>query len=72
MGLGGRLLFQIVPEAKSGKNRVHLDVRVGPEASAAKIEQLTGLGATVIGKGEQGGHGWVVLTDPEGNEFCVA
>ncbi|MBA3369715.1 MAG: VOC family protein [Geodermatophilaceae bacterium] len=72
MGRGGRLLFQIVPEPKSGKNRVHLDVRVGADASAAKIEQLTGLGATVIGKGEQGGHGWVVLSDPEGNEFCVA
>lgn len=61
-----------MPEPKSGKNRVHLDVRVGADASAAKIEQLTRLDAAVIGKGEQGGHGWVVLSDPEGNEFCVA
>lgn len=72
IGQGGRLLFQIVPEAKSTKNRVHLDVRVGAAAQGGKVEELTGLGATVIGKGEQGGHGWVVLADPEGNEFCVA
>lgn len=72
MGQGGRLLFQIVPESKSGKNRVHLDVRVGPDANAAKVAQLTSSGATVIGEGEQGGHRWVVLADPEGNEFCVA
>lgn len=71
MGQGGRLLFQIVPEAKSVKNRVHLDVRSGAGRDQ-KVEQLTGLGATVIGKGEQGGHSWVVLADPEGNEFCVS
>ena len=64
MGQGGRLLFQVVPESKTAKNRVHLDVRVGA-ASAAKIKQLTGLGATVIGEGEQGGRTWVVLVDPE-------
>ena len=72
IGQGGRLLFQIVPEAKSVKNRVHLDVRVGEAAQAGKVDQLTLLGASVIGKGEQGGRGWVVLADPEGNEFCVA
>jgi len=71
MGQGGRLLFQIVPEPKTAKNRVHLDVRVGEDASAEKIQQLTDLGATVTGKGEQGGRGWTVLADPEGNEFCV-
>lgn len=72
VGQGGRLLFQIVPESKTAKNRVHLDVRVGHETSADKIEELTGLGATVIGEGQQGGSSWVVLADPEGNEFCVA
>ncbi|MGI8625451.1 MAG: VOC family protein [Geodermatophilaceae bacterium] len=71
MGSGGRLLFQVVPESKTAKNRVHLDIRAGADSSASKIEQLTGLGATVIGTGEQGGRGWVVLADPEGNEFCV-
>lgn len=71
MGQGGRLLIQVVPEAKSAKNRVHLDVRVGSEAAADKIEVLTGLGARIIGDGEQGGNTWVVLADPEGNEFCV-
>lgn len=72
VGKGGRLLFQIVPEFKTAKNRVHLDVRVGRDVRADKIDQLTGLGATVIGEGRQGGHMWVVLCDPEGNEFCVA
>lgn len=72
MGQGGRLLFQIVPESKSVKNRVHLDVRVGAEAREQKVNQLTSLGARVIGDGEQGDHKWLVLADPEGNEFCVS
>lgn len=67
-----RLLFQPVPEAKVAKNRVHLDVQVGPEARDATVERLVTNGATRIGAGTQGPHSWVVLVDPEGNEFCVA
>jgi hypothetical protein len=67
MGLGGRLLFQVVPEAKTVKNRVHLDLNVGSEARAAYLEALVNLGATLVGEHDH----WVTLTDPEGNEFDV-
>lgn len=62
------LLFVPVPEAKTVKNRLHLDFR--PDDQAAEVERLLGLGATRadVGQGEQP---WVVLADPEGNEFCV-
>lgn len=62
--------FEKVPESKSAKNRLHLDL-VNPDAGA--VEDLIRLGATVIGEHSLGGsHGWTVLQDPEGNEFCVA
>jgi hypothetical protein len=67
-----RVLFQLVPEAKSVKNRVHLDLRVGAEDGEAVVERLTARGATVLHRGEQGPHHWVTMADPEGNEFCVA
>ncbi|WP_155373396.1 VOC family protein [Catellatospora vulcania] len=62
------LIFVPVPEAKTGKNRLHLDFR--PDDRDAEVDRLLALGATRadIGQGEQ--H-WVVLADPEGNEFCV-
>ncbi|MFD9124803.1 VOC family protein [Kitasatospora sp. NPDC059571] len=62
------LLFLRVPEAKAGKNRLHLDFR--PDDQAAEVDRLIVLGArrADIGQGEQS---WVVLADPEGNEFCV-
>ncbi len=62
------LLFASVPEAKSMKNRLHLDFR--PDDRDAEVRRLVDLGATHtdIGQGEQT---WVVLADPEGNEFCV-
>lgn len=62
------LLFVRVPEAKSVKNRLHLDFR--PDDRDAEVQRLLALGATraEVGQGEQS---WVVLTDPEGNEFCV-
>ncbi|MET9387802.1 VOC family protein [Streptomyces sp. NPDC002928] len=62
------LLFVPVPEAKSVKNRLHLDFR--PEDQRAEVERLLSLGArhADVGQGEQP---WVSLTDPEGNEFCV-
>jgi len=66
-----RILFQQVPEAKTGKNRVHLDLRLGDEDPEALREKLTGRGATVLHSGRQGPHTWVTMADPEGNEFCV-
>ena len=60
-----------VPERKTGKNRVHLDLATtSPEHQAAEVERLCGLGATRADIG-QGDVAWVVLADPEGNEFCV-
>ncbi len=67
-----RLLFQQVPEAKVAKNRVHLDLHVGAERRDAKVADLVERGATRIGEASQGPHSWIVLADPEGNEFCVA
>jgi hypothetical protein len=62
------LLFAQVPEGKIVKNRLHLDFR--PEDRDAEVARLLDLGATHadVGQGEQS---WVVLADPEGNEFCV-
>jgi hypothetical protein len=67
-----RVLFQQVPEPKTGKNRLHLDVRIGPERQEAEVTRLLGLGATELWRSSQGPHSWVTMADPEGNEFCVA
>ena len=66
-----RVLFQAVPEKKTVKNRVHLDIRVGAERREAEVARLLGLGATELWRGAQGPFEWVTLADPEGNEFCV-
>ncbi|MFB6711633.1 VOC family protein [Streptomyces sp. NPDC056358] len=70
-GLGRRLLFQRVPEAKTVKNRLHLDVHAGPGRREAEVKRLEALGSTVLHEVEQPGGTWTVLADPEGNEFCV-
>lgn len=67
-----RLLFQTVPEPKTVKNRMHLDIAVGPDEREAKVEALVAAGATRLWDGEQGPHMWVTMADPEGNEFCVS
>lgn len=65
------LIFIPVPEAKTVKNRVHLDLASASfDAQAAQVERLLGLGATRIDIG-QGDVPWVVMADPDGNEFCV-
>ena len=71
-GMGRRILFQAVPETKTVKNRVHLDLLVGPEDHDGEVDRLVGLGATVVGvhDGEEGR--WTLLVDPEGNEFDVS
>ena len=66
-----RILFQLVSEPKTVKNRVHLDVRPTTPDLAALRDELVARGATVVGGGRQGPHEWVTLADPEGNEFCV-
>ena len=75
-GVRPRLLFQKVPEGKSAKNRVHLDVNVGaPDHDRprvdAHVERLVSVGATLVADREERGERWVVMQDPEGNEFCV-
>lgn len=67
-GLLPDLLFLKVPEEKSGKNRLHFDLR--PDDQDAEVARLESLGATRIDIG-QGVTRWVVMADPEGNEFCV-
>jgi hypothetical protein len=62
------LLFVRVPEEKTTKNRLHLDLR--PDDRDTEVQRLLALGATRA-EMEQGEQSWVVLTDPEGNEFCV-
>jgi hypothetical protein len=66
-----RVLFQLVPEGKTVKNRVHLDVWVGDDAKGA-VARLTERGATLLHEGQQGPHHWFTMADPEGNEFCVS
>jgi hypothetical protein len=70
-GPRNRVLFQQVPEAKTVKNRWHLDVRVGADDVQQQVAGLVARGATFLHEGQQGPHTWVTMTDPEGNEFCV-
>ena len=68
---GPNLLFQVVPEAKTIKNRVHVCLEPdGPRDET--VERLLGIGATMlVDLRNADGTGWAVLADPEGNEFCV-
>src|SRR5262249_19494459 len=68
-GVAPDLLFLRVPEKKAVKNRVHLDLR--PADQAAEVARLDGLGARPADRGEGTEASWVVLADPDGNEFCV-
>ena len=81
-GQGPRLFFQQVPEGKTAKNRVHLDVRAAPglqgeermAALEAECDRLVALGATRLERFEPEppmGAGHIVMADPEGNEFCL-
>jgi len=81
-GRGPRLFFQKVPEPKTTKNRVHLDVRAAPgvqgearmAALEAESERLVALGATRVRRHEPEpllSDGFIVMADPEGNEFCL-
>ncbi|MBX9396225.1 hypothetical protein K4749_22155 [Streptomyces sp. TRM72054] len=70
-GLGRRVLFQRVPEPKTGKNRLHLDLHPAEGRRASEVERLRELGASVLREVKEAGGEWVVMADPEGNEFCV-
>ena len=81
-GHGPRLFFQQVPEDKVAKNRVHLDVRAAPgqsgdqrmDALEAECQRLVALGATRLRREEPEppmSQGFIVMADPEGNEFCL-
>jgi hypothetical protein len=81
-GGGPRVFFQQVPEGKVAKNRVHLDVRAAPgldgeermAALEAECSRLVGLGATRVRRDEPAppmSAGFIVMADPEGNEFCL-
>ena len=80
-GVGPRLFFHRVPEPKTAKNRVHLDLDVGggrgtpteerrPRVAAA-VGRAVAAGATKLKEYHEAGQHWVVLQDPEGNEFCL-
>jgi predicted enzyme related to lactoylglutathione lyase len=64
------IAFQRVPEAKAGKNRLHVDVDVSDVAAA--VERIVELGGSIVSEErEMDGYRWRVMADPEGNEFCV-
>ncbi|MFD9541282.1 VOC family protein [Streptomyces sp. NPDC060022] len=66
------LLFISVPEPRSTKNRVHLDLRPDDRSRDAEVERLLALGATLVADHRKpDGRGWATMADPEGNEFCV-
>jgi hypothetical protein len=69
---GHRILFIEVPEAKTVKNRLHLDLRPRSGSRDDEVERVRALGAMeVADRRADDGSGWVVLADPEGNEFCI-
>jgi predicted enzyme related to lactoylglutathione lyase len=68
-GVAADLLFLRVPESKTLKNRLHIDLR--PDDQQAEVERLEALGAERVSVGQGDDVTWVVLADPEGNEFCV-
>ncbi|MGA8117140.1 MAG: VOC family protein [Actinocatenispora sp.] len=65
------LTFALVPEGKTVKNRVHLDVNATDREQDDEVRRLLDLGARHADVGQTGDESWVCLVDPEGNEFCV-
>ena len=68
-GVAADLLFLKVPEAKGVKNRLHIDLR--PDDQAAELARVEAMGAVRVDIGQGDDKPWVVLADPEGNEFCM-
>ncbi|MYT26958.1 VOC family protein [Streptomyces sp. SID7760] len=67
-----RVLFQLVPEPKTVKNRVHLDVRTGSDDPKEVVARLIAKGARHLHDRSQGPYTWTTLADPEGNELCIS
>jgi predicted enzyme related to lactoylglutathione lyase len=66
---GADILFLTSTDERAGKNRLHLDLR--PDDQDAEVARALALGATPVDIGQSGDETWVVLADPEGNEFCI-
>jgi hypothetical protein len=67
-----RILFQIAPEDKTVKNRIHWDVNLAGKDKDAARAALEARGATFLWTASQGPHSWHTMADPEGNEFCIS
>ncbi len=71
-GGGVTLLFVTVPDAKTVKNRLHVDLQPQDRTRDEEVERILALGARLVDdQRKPNGRGWAVLADPEGNEFCV-
>ena len=68
-GVSPDILFLRVPEPKTVKNRLHIDLR--PDDQVAEVARIEALGARRVSIGQGDDVSWVVLADPDGNEFCV-
>ncbi|MEZ5175506.1 MAG: VOC family protein [Acidimicrobiia bacterium] len=68
-GVSPDILFLRVPESKSTKNRLHFDLR--PDDQSAEVARAESLGARRVSVGQSADVSWVVMADPEGNEFCI-
>ncbi len=67
-----RILFQSADAAKTSKNRIHWDVRLGGDDKETVRGRLEARGATFLWEASQGPHSWFTMADPEGNEFCIS
>jgi predicted enzyme related to lactoylglutathione lyase len=67
--VGPRFMFMKVPEPKSTKNRMHIDLDIAD--LDREVERVLGLGASLVGRHEEFGITWATFRDPEGNEFCI-
>lgn len=63
------IAFVAATQAKDGRNRIHLDLN--PDDRDAEVERLVNMGARLVHDGRHDGASWIVLSDPEGNEFCI-
>ena len=68
---GPRMFFLKVPEGKTAKNRMHLDVHTEPDRLHARSAKLVDLGATIVDEFDEPEGHWITMLDPEGNEFCL-
>ena len=70
-GVGPRVFFLKVPEGKSAKKCLRLDVHTDPETLQTRAAELAALGATVVGEFDEPEGHWITMLDPEGNQFCL-